>query len=90
MLIGVPKEIKAQEHRVGLNPASVAECVQHGHKVLVEAGAGAGILASDDSYRAAGAEIVPTAAEVFARAELIIKVKEPQKAERALLRKGQV
>lgn len=90
MLIGVPKEIKAQENRVGLNPASVAECVHHGHKVLVQTGAGAGILASDDDYIAAGAEIAPDAASVFAKADMIVKVKEPQEAEWKQLRKGQV
>lgn len=90
MLIGVPKEIKAQENRVGLNPASVAECVHHGHKVLVQTGAGAGILASDDDYRAAGAEIAADAASVFARADMIVKVKEPQEPEWKQLRKGQV
>jgi alanine dehydrogenase len=90
MLIGVPKEIKAQENRVGLNPASVAECVHHGHKVLVQTGAGAGILAADDDYIAAGAEIAPDAASVFAKADMIVKVKEPQEAEWKQLRKGQV
>ncbi|MCB1537397.1 MAG: alanine dehydrogenase [Rhodospirillales bacterium] len=90
MLIGVPKEIKAQENRVGLNPASVAECVHHGHKVLVEAGAGQGIGARDDDYRTAGAEIAADTADVFARAEMIVKVKEPQEAEWKRLRAGQV
>lgn len=85
MKIGVPKEIKAQENRVGLNPASVAECVHHGHTVYVQAGAGQGILAGDDDYRAAGATIVPDAAGVFAEADLIVKVKEPQAAEWAML-----
>lgn len=90
MLIGVPKEIKAQENRVGLNPASVAECAHHGHTVLVQAGAGTGIHASDDDYRAAGAEIVKDAGAVFSRAELIVKVKEPQEAEWKQLKKDQV
>lgn len=90
MLIGVPKEIKAQENRVGLNPASVAECVHHGHKVIVQAGAGQGILASDNDYRAAGAEVVETAKEVFSKADMIVKVKEPQEPEWKQLRQGQV
>jgi len=90
MLIGVPKEIKAQENRVGLNPASVAECVHNGHRVLVETNAGQGILASDDDYRAAGAEIAPSSAEVFKRADMIVKVKEPQAAEWVQLRAEQI
>ncbi len=90
MLIGVPKEIKPQEHRVGLTPASVRELVDHGHQVLVEHGAGAGISTADSAYQAAGAGIAADAVEVFARAELIVKVKEPQLAERKLLRPGQV
>ena len=90
MLIGVPKEIKAQENRVGLNPASVAECVHQGHKVLVQTGAGQGIHASDDDYREAGAEIAATAAEIFAKADLVVKVKEPQEAEWKQLRRDQV
>lgn len=90
MLIGVPKEIKVHEYRVGMTPTSVREAVSHGHGVIVETQAGAGIGASDDDYRKAGAEVVATAAEVFARAEMIVKVKEPQAAERKLLREGQV
>jgi alanine dehydrogenase len=90
MRIGVPKEIKEQEHRVGLTPASVREVVAHGHEVLVEANAGAGIGAADAQYAAAGAKVVPTADEVFSRAEMIVKVKEPQAAERKRLRPGQV
>jgi alanine dehydrogenase len=90
VLIGVPKEIKVHEYRVGMTPSAVREAVAHGHRVLVETQAGAGIGASDDDYRKAGAEVVATAAEVFARAELIVKVKEPQAAERKLLREGQV
>ncbi|HXF45062.1 MAG TPA: alanine dehydrogenase [Burkholderiaceae bacterium] len=90
MLIGVPKEIKVHEYRVGMTPTSVREAVSHGHGVIVETQAGAGIGATDDDYRKAGAEVVATAAEVFARAELIVKVKEPQAAERKLLRDGQV
>ena len=78
MLVGVPREIKIQEHRVGLTPGSVRELVHHGHQVLVETGAGAGIGHDDGAYRAAGAAIAADAAEVFAKAEMIVKVKEPQ------------
>ncbi|MEO8485907.1 MAG: alanine dehydrogenase [Betaproteobacteria bacterium] len=90
MLIGVPKEIKVLENRVGLTPASARELVHHGHQVLVEHDAGQGIGASDDDYARAGATIAKDAADVFARAEMIVKVKEPQAAERARLRPGQV
>ena len=90
MQIGVPKEIKVHEYRVGLTPSSVRECVAHGHKVLVETLAGAGIGAGDDEYRKAGAEVVGSAAEVFRRAEMIVKVKEPQAVERRMLRDGQL
>jgi len=90
VLIGVPKEIKVQEHRVGLMPASVRELTHRGHRVVVETGAGAGIGSGDDAYRAAGAEIAGAAADVFARAELIVKVKEPQPGEIAMLREGQI
>ncbi|KIC35618.1 alanine dehydrogenase [Leisingera sp. ANG-M7] len=90
MYIGVPKEIKNHEYRVGLTPESVAELITNGHAVLVETGAGLGIGADDDAYRAAGAEIATSAAEVFAHAEMIVKVKEPQAAERAMLREGQI
>ena len=78
MLIGVPKEIKVRESRVGLVPNSVAELTGRGHQVLVETGAGAGIGADDDAYRAAGAQIADSAAQVFSSAEMIVKVKEPQ------------
>jgi len=90
MRVGVPKEIKVLEHRVGLTPASVGELVHHGHAVLVERGAGAGIGQDDDAYRRAGASIAASAAEVFATADMIVKVKEPQAVERAMLRPGQV
>jgi alanine dehydrogenase len=90
MLIGVPKEIKNHEYRVGLTPASVRELVAHGHDVQVQAGAGAGIGVADADYVAAGACIAADAATVFAHAELIVKVKEPQAGERAMLRPGQV
>ena len=90
MLIGVPKEIKVHEYRVGLTPSSVREAVAHGHQVIVEREAGRGIGAADAAYEKAGATIVAGAAEVFARAAMIVKVKEPQAAERRLLRAGQV
>jgi alanine dehydrogenase len=88
--IGIPKEIKAHEYRVGLTPAAVRELVQHGHEVSVEHNAGAGIGSDDEAYRSAGASIVEAAAEVFEAADLIVKVKEPQAAEIALLRSGQI
>jgi alanine dehydrogenase len=90
MLIGVPREIKSQEYRVGLTPASVRELTGHGHEVLVEHDAGSGINTADGVYAAAGASIAGDAAEVFARAQMIVKVKEPQAAERRLLRAGQI
>ena len=90
MLIGVPKEIKNHEYRVGLTPESVAELTHQGHRVLVETQAGAGIGDSDDDYRAAGAEIANDARVVFDAADMIVKVKEPQAAERAMLRPGQI
>ena len=90
MLVGVPKEVKNHEYRVGLVPASVRELVHHGHKVVVETNAGIGIGLSDADYQAAGAEILPDADAVFAAAEMIVKVKEPQPAEYARLREGQL
>ncbi|WP_299829333.1 alanine dehydrogenase [uncultured Roseobacter sp.] len=90
MLIGVPKEVKNHEYRVGLTPESVSEFVVRGHQVLVETNAGVGIGALDDVYAAAGAEVVTTAEEVFARANMIVKVKEPQAPERKMLREGQI
>jgi alanine dehydrogenase len=89
MDIGVPTEIKTAERRVGLTPNGVAELVARGHNVLVESGAGGGIGASDNAYTAAGARIADTAATVWADAELIVKVKEPQASERAQLSEGQ-
>ncbi len=86
MRVGVPKEIKNHEYRVGLTPASVAELVACGHEVLVETKAGTGIDFSDKSYEKVGATILPTAAEVFEKAEMIVKVKEPQASEIAMLR----
>ena len=90
MLIGVPREIKVHEYRVGMTPSSVREAVAHGHRVILETQAGAGIGASDDDYRKMGAEVAGGAADVFARADMIVKVKEPQPAERRMLREGQV
>src|SRR6201991_4744353 len=90
MLIGVPKEIKNHEYRVGLVPSSVRELIHHGHKVLVETKAGGGIGFSDADYKAAGATIAKNAKEVFAKAEMIVKVKEPQPNECKMLRKGQL
>lgn len=90
MRIGVPTEIKVLERRVGLTPESVREAVANGHEVLVQAGAGLGIGASDQRYEAAGAKIVPEASDVFAEAEMIVKVKEPQAIERSMLRPGQL
>ena len=89
MRIGVPKEIKTHEYRVGLLPGSVRELVARGHAVAVETGAGAGIGYGDEAYRAAGATVAESAERVFAEAELIVKVKEPQAAERQRLKKGQ-
>jgi alanine dehydrogenase len=90
MRIGVPKEIKVEEYRVGLTPASVREYVARGHEVIVEQGAGSGIGADDDVYRSAGAAIVDTAAEIFATAEMVVKVKEPQPVEWCQLRENQI
>ena len=90
MLIGCPKEIKPQEFRVGLTPQAAQEAVAHGHEVLVERGAGLGAGFADADYLAAGAGIADTAEEVFARAEMIVKVKEPQAVERKRLREGQL
>ncbi len=90
MQIGVPKEIKNHEYRVGLTPASVRELCAHGHTVLVQRGAGAAIGLSDEDYHAAGAALLPDAASVYAQAEMIVKVKEPQPSELALLRPGQL
>ena len=90
MLIGVPKEIKDHEYRVGLTPDSVNEVILHGHDVLVEHDAGAGIGAGDAEYAAVGATIADDAEEIFERAEMIVKVKEPLAGERAMLREGQI
>jgi len=90
MRVGVPSEIKVHEYRVGLTPGTVREYVAHGHQVVVQSGAGAGIMASDDAYRAAGAEIAATAAEIFAGCDMIVKVKEPQPSEWVQLHRGQL
>lgn len=90
MIIGVPREIKPHEYRVGLTPGSASEFQHHGHTVLVETGAGDGIGASDDDYEAVGARIAADAGEVFATSDMIIKVKEPQPGEWVQLREGQI
>ena len=90
MLIGVPREIKNHEYRVGLTPGSVAELVRAGHKVIVETGAGLGIGCPNKEYEAVGGKIVGEARKVFERAEMIVKVKEPQAAECKMLREGQL
>ncbi len=90
MLIGIPKEIKNHEYRVGMTPGAVREAVAHGHQVLVESGAGAGIGCGDDAYRSVGADIAASAEQVFERAEMIVKVKEPQPVECARLHEGQL
>jgi len=90
MLVGVPREIKDNEYRAGMVPTSVVELTHHSHQVVVESGLGKGIGVTDDDYRRAGAEVLETAAEIFAKAELIVKVKEPQPNEIEMLNKGQV
>ena len=90
MRVGVPKEIKVHEYRVGLTPASVAELVAAGHQVFVQTGAGDGIDCPDGAFRKAGAEILPDAPAVFAASDMIVKVKEPQQSEIALLEPRQL
>src|SRR5882757_1789646 len=90
MLIGVPKEVKVAEDRVGLTPGAVREYTAAGHRVFVETGAGNGIAADDETYRKAGATILGEAVDVFAKADMIVKVKEPQSSEIAMLRRGQI
>ncbi|MBF9057759.1 alanine dehydrogenase [Rhodobacterales bacterium HKCCSP123] len=90
MLIGCPKEIKPQEYRVGLTPAAAHEAIAHGHEVIVETGAGAGAGFEDAAYEAVGARVAPSAGAVFAEAEMIVKVKEPQAVERRQLHRGQI
>ena len=89
LVVGVPSEIKDNEKRVSLTPDGVVELVHHGHEVVVQAGAGVGSRFADDEYAAAGAKVVPTADEVFAAADLIVKVKEPVPAEYHRFREGQ-
>ena len=90
MLIGVPKEIKNHEYRVGMTPTAVRELIHHGHKVIVETNAGMGIGMDDGTYEAVGATVLGTAAEVFEKADMIVKVKEPQPGECKMLREGQI
>jgi alanine dehydrogenase len=90
MIVGVPREIKQDEYRVAMLPVGVEELARAGHRVLVEQGAGTGSGISDDMYRECGAEIAASAADLFAQAELVVKVKEPQPAEIARLRRGQI
>lgn len=90
MRIGVPKEVKKGEHRVGMVPSSVLELVNDGHEVFVETNAGKGIGLCDEVYKEHGATILATPAEIFAKADMIVKVKEPQPHEYNLLREGQI
>src|SRR5690349_1681147 len=90
MLVGVPKEIKDNEYRVGLVPSTVRELTAKGHQVIVERNAGVGAGLADGDYQAAGAEIADNADIIFARAEMIVKVKEPLPVERGKLRRGQI
>jgi alanine dehydrogenase len=90
MKIGVPKEIKNHEYRVGMTPSSVREATAHGHSVMVQTNAGEGIGASDDDYRSMGATVIDEPADIFAAADMIVKVKEPQSDERKMLREGQI
>lgn len=90
MLIGIPKEIKTNEHRVGLTPVSVQELINHGHEVIVESNAGIGIGKTDADYRKAGATIVDTASVIFTKADMVVKVKEPQAEEYSQLRADQI
>ncbi|HAU10875.1 MAG TPA: alanine dehydrogenase, partial [Gammaproteobacteria bacterium] len=90
MRIGVPKEVKILEHRVGILPAGVRELTNDGHAVFVESNAGIGVGVSDDDYRTAGALVLGTAKEVFETAQLIVKVKEPQQEEYKMLRSDHV
>lgn len=90
MIIGVPKEIKNEEYRVGMIPSSVMECVSHGHQVLIETNAGVGVGFSDEAYEEAGATVINTAAEIFEKADMIVKVKEPQPSEFKMIRPNQI
>ena len=90
MLIGVPKEIKNNENRVGMTPAGVSELTKRGHKVLIEATAGINSGFPDEAYIRVGGKIIPTKEEVYAKADMIVKVKEPVEPEYKLIRKGQI
>ena len=90
MIVGAPKEIKAQEFRIALTPGGASELIKHGHRVLVEAGGGDGAGFADEEYRLAGAEILGSAAEIWRLSKIIVKVKEPQAVERKMLREGQI
>ena len=90
MRVGLPKDIKNHEYRVGLTPGSVRELTSRGHAVLVQTGAGAAIGLTDAQYVAAGATLAPDAASVFAASDMVVKVKEPQPRECAMLRAGQI
>jgi alanine dehydrogenase len=90
MLIGVPKEVKNHEYRVGMTPSAARELIHHGHQVVVETDAGSGISMDDGAYEAVGASVISTAAKVFEKADMIVKVKEPQPSECAMLREGQI
>ena len=90
MLIGVPKEIKPQESRVGLTPTSVKELINHGHKVLVQEGAGFGAGFGDEDYKVAGAKIISTPSDIFYDSDMIVKVKEPLANEVTMLRENQI
>jgi alanine dehydrogenase len=90
MIIAAPKEIKTREYRVGMTPAGARALIEDGHQVLVETSAGAGSGITDEQYRAVGAELIDSAAELYARAEMVVKVKEPLPAEYGLLRRGQI
>src|SRR5260221_13119616 len=90
MIVGIPKEIKQQEYRVGLPPSAAYQLIRRGHQVLVENGAGIGAGFPDTDYESAGAQVIKDHKTIFERAELIVKVKEPQEAETALLRPGQI
>ena len=90
MIVGVPKEIKTHEYRVGMLPVCAELLTRGGHTVLVERGAGVGSGFSDEQYEAAGASIVDEASEIFARSEMVVKVKEPQPIEIEMLREGQI
>ena len=90
MIIGIPKEIKNHEYRVGMTPEAVQQTVSHGHQVIVQMSAGIGLGIGDEKYKKAGAQIAKTAPDIFKKAEMIVKVKEPLAVERKMLKRGQV